>query len=325
MKVGRPIKENIYLNDDFTAYLQSKNLAPSTITCYLQDLGLFLIWINKKETQITKPDVLKYLEYLKNKRNLENISRSRTLNSLNHYFTFLLSQEQINTNPCAFLKIRGTQKKTLYRTYTPEELTQLYDNFCQLFVHSYDDSRVPKNQRKPLSLIRARNAAILNILVHQGVKTSEIYKILLQDIDLMKATLKIRGGKKGKERILSIEATQIGVLMDYLQNIRPQFLEYHVTDSEKLFLTLPKNYRKETPGTSLKNNFQAIVRQLKSIDARFVKFEQIRVSIITYWVKTHGLRKAQIMAGHRHIIATERYRLNDLDGLTNDIDKLHPF
>lgn len=325
MTVGRQLKENIYLKDDFRSYLQSKNLAPSSVAHYVRELALFLAWIDKEEIQINKPDVLKYLEYLKNKRNIQNISRSRILNSLNHYFTFLHKQEQITENPCLFLKIRGTQKTSLYRTYTPEELTALYDNFYLLFVRDYDDSHIPKNQRRQSSLSKQRNHVILSILIHQGTTTKEIDKILLHDLDLMQATLKIRGGLKSNERILQLEATQIGVLMNYLQNIRPQLLEYHTQETDKLFLTLPDYSKSQTNTQNIMQVFKPLVKQLKSIEPNFLSFKQVRASVITNWLKNQSLRKVQYLAGHRYISSTEKYLSNNLDGLINDIDKLHPF
>ena len=325
MRVGRQLKENIYLKDDFTSYLQSKNLAPSSITHYVRELALFLAWIDKEETQITKPEVLKYLEYLKNKRNLENISRSRVLNALNHYFTFLLKEQQINANPCAFLKIRGTQQKSLYRTFTTEELTQLYDRFYLLYVRDYDDSHIPKNQRKQSGLSKQRNAVILNILINQGTTTKEIDTLQLADLDLMNATLKIHGGRKSNARTIPLQATQIGVLMHYLQNIRPQLAEYHKGENEKLFLTLPDYSKQKTESTSVMHVFKPLTKQLKEIDKNFLNFKQLRASVITNWLKVHGLRKTQNLAGHRYISSTEKYKANDLEELINDIDKLHPF
>mgnify|MGYP001011256523 CR=1 FL=1 len=325
MTVGRQLKENLYLKDDFISYLQNKNLAPSSVAHYVRELALFLAWIDKEEIQINKPDVLKYLEHLKNKRNLENVSRSRILNALNHYFTFLHKQDQITENPCLFLKIRGTQKTSLYRTFSPEELQTLYDNFYLLFVRDYDDSHIPKNQRRQSSLSKQRNATILNILINQGTTTKEIDKILLQDLDLMQATLKIRGGLKSNERILQLEATQIGVLMNYLQNIRPQLTEYHTKESEKLFLTLPEYSNRQTNTQNIMQVFKPLVKQLKSIEPNFLSFKQLRASVLTNWLKNQSLRKVQYLAGHRYISSTEKYLSNNLDGLINDIDKLHPF
>ena len=141
----------------------------------------------------------------------------------------------------------------------------------------------------------------------------------------MNATIKIRGSRKSNERILPLNATQIGVLMNYLQNIRNQFLESHDSESEKLFLTLPESSKEETDSETVMSAFKPLVKQLKSIEPNFLSFKQIRASVITNWLKVHGLRKTQVLAGHRYISSTEKYLVNDLEELTNDIDKLHPF
>lgn len=324
--LGRQQKENFYLKNDFISYLESKNLAPSSITHYVRELALFLAWIDKEEIQISKPDILKYLEHLKNKRHIANISRSRILNALNHYFTFLLKQEATASNPCLFLKIRGTKQKSLYRIYTPEELQTLYDSFYLLYVRNFDYNHIPKNQRKQAILSKQRNAVILSILINQATTTAEINTIELCDLDLKNATLKIRGGRKSNERILPLHATQIGVLMNYLQNIRPELLEYHKNKGvEQLFLTLPEFSKQKTETTSIMSVFKPLVKQLQSIDKNFSSFKQLRASVLTNWLKVYGLRKTQNMAGHRYISSTEKYKENDLESLINDIDKLHPF
>ncbi|MCP4457928.1 MAG: hypothetical protein GY816_07890, partial [Cytophagales bacterium] len=47
-------------------------------------------------------------------------------------------------------------------------------------------------------------------------------------------------------------------------------------------------------------------------------------SVITKWVKTHNLRKAQYLAGHRFIGSTESYQENDMEGLIEKINQYHP-
>lgn len=331
MKVGRHRKENFYRKSDFIAYLQNRDLASATINHYLWDLGLFLAWVKKEETNITKADVLKYLEHLKNSRQQQNISRSNALNSINHYFTFLLKAEAVESNPAALLKIRGTKKKTLYRLYSPEELQQLYDNYFHIFIQNFDDhcfasklGGIPANQRKQTFLARNRNAAMLSILIHQGATTKELEKILPEDIDFAKATIRIRGGKRSDERILPLKAAQIGLLMHYMEKIRPQFFEY-CSDSGKLFFTLPECSKKSTESTGIMHTFKPFTQQLKSIDKNLLNFKQVRASVIVQWLKTEGLRKTQYLAGHRYISSTEKYVQNNLESLTDDITKLHPF
>jgi len=309
----------------FTAYLQGKNLSPNTITTYTSYVEYFFTRVQKEDIQATKADILKHLEYLKNRREQQNITRKNNLIALNHYFTFLYKNEQISVNPCFLLKIRGTQKKTLYRTYTPEELDQLFDNYYQLFVRGYDDSHIPKNQRRQSALSKDRNALILSILIYQGTTTKEIDKIEMGDFDLIKATLKIRGGKKSNERVLPLKATQIGLFMHYLQNIRPKLLEYHTAESNKLFIPLPEYSKTTTNTDALMSVFKSLTKHVKGIDKQFLNFKQVRASVIAFWLKTEGLRKAQYLAGHRYISSTEKYISNNLDDLADDINKLHPF
>ena len=311
---------------EFRKYLENKELSIVTITNYIHLVERFFSIIKKETIQITKPDILAYLEYLKNNRIQQNKTRSIHLTAINHYFTFLYKNEQIKENPCSLLKIRGTKRKTLYNIYTPEELDVLCDNYYELFVRSFDDKHYKTNkQRKQSALSRERNAAILSILTNQGVITSEISKIEIEDLDLRKATIKIRSAKNHNERTIPLKASQIGILMYYLQNTRPQILELQATDTNKLFLTIPHISPKITLKDTFKKTCDNLTKQIKSFDKKFLNFQQVRASIITFWLKTQGLRKAQYLAGHKHVTSTEEYLPNNLENLTEDINKLHPF
>ena len=141
----------------FIAYLEQIGLAKATQKQYLQDLQLFFNRAKMEDIQVTKPDILRHLEYLKSK-GLQNVTRQHHLIALNHYFTFLYENEQISSNPCLLLKIRGTRKKILYKIYSAEELDRLFDSYYQLFVRNYDDSRHRhEGQRHYSALYRERN------------------------------------------------------------------------------------------------------------------------------------------------------------------------
>jgi site-specific recombinase XerD len=309
---------------EFIAYLQSKDFAERSITNNVKYVAQFFEKMKKEAIQITKPDILKFLEYLKNK-GFKNAYRSYYLSALKHYFNFLYQEKRIAQNPCLFLKIRGTRKIIRYKIYTPEELDELFDNYYSFFVRGYDISHIPKNVRKEAVLSKERNALALSFLIYQGATTTEIENIELKDIDLIKAVLQIHGRRKLNSRTLPLKATQIGLLMNYLQNIRPQILEYQTKESEKLLLPLPEVGHKKTDKDITKNVFARLSMQLKSIDKQFLNVVQLRASVITFWLKTQGLRKTQYLAGHRQISTTEKYLPNNLDSLTDDINKLHPF
>ena len=253
----------------FINYLEGKGLANKTIAEYVRLAELFLERTQKEDWEIEKIDVLRFLEYLKN-RGLQNASRRIYLFAINHYFTFLFKAEQIAKNPCWSLKIRGIKQKKLYKIYTCEELDQLFDNYYQFFVRNYDDSCIPENIRKQSALCKERNALIVNILINQGITTAELDKIEISDLDLVKATIKIRGGKVLNSRTLPLKASQIGLIMNYLQKIRPQLLELQGIESKKLFLPLPISAKRQM---SRRNNvFIQLTVQIESIDKQFINF-----------------------------------------------------
>lgn len=309
---------------EFTSYLEGKNLAKSTQSAYLGNVQLFLAWYRGEAMSCTKRDVLKYLEYLKTERKQENITRNNHLIALNHYFTFLVQIGEAEQNPTALLKIRGTQKKKLYRTYTAEELQTLYDNYYHVFIRTFDDSHIPKNQRQQSFLSRQRNHAMLGMLIYQGLHTNELQRIGLEDVDPSRATVRIGGGRKSSDRKIPLNASQIGSLITYINTVRPQFFTY-CAETEQLFFALPESGKLRTSTQNLMHTFKPITAQVKSIDKSFTSFKQIRASVITSWIKNHGLRKAQYLAGHKYIHTTETYLTNDLESLTEDITKFNPF
>lgn len=315
----------------FIQYLQSKNLSNSTQKAYTRNVNLFLSWYKSEPLNCEKKDILKYLSHLKNKKQQDNITRRNALIAINHYFTFLVLNEDIKSNPTSLIKIRGTHKRQLYKIYTLEELTQLYDNYYHTFIRNFNDycfapklGGIPANQREQALLSRQRNYIMLSFLLYQGLATNELQKIQLADIDLNKAQIHITGGRKSNERNIPLNASQIGFLINYIENIRPKFFTY-CEASEQLFLPLPEVSKAKTNNQNVMHTLKPLTKHIKSIDKDFENFKQVRASVITYWIQTLGLRKAQYLAGHRYISSTENYLPNDLESLTDDIAKYNPF
>jgi len=46
--------------------------------------------------------------------------------------------------------------------------------------------------------------------------------------------------------------------------------------------------------------------------------------MITHWLKIYNLRQAEHLCGHRFVSSTEGYLVNDLDDLSEEIEKYHP-
>lgn len=140
---------------------------------------------------------------------------------------------------------------------------------------------------------------LLTFAIYQGFTATEINQITAQDIDHRKTTIKIHRAKRSNGRTIALEAPQIGSLIQYLNTGQTHF-------------------------KTSNNQFKALFVQLRGILPKFEDFMQIRSSVITNWIKIHGLRKAQYLAGHRYISSTENYLANDFESLQNDLENFHP-
>lgn len=276
------------MKKEFTAYLQSKNFTKTGVSSRIYQIERYIKWLNKKPIQANKKDILNYLTYLREKQNLSSQTIQIYLKNLEHYYNLLLSQNKIETNPTALIKLRGTKRKYLPKILTLEELNE----FIDLYYHSEVRDN-PSNQEYYI---------ILTLATYQGINLSEWKAIKMSDIDLQKGTIQIQARQKSNARILALQASQIGILYSLTQS----------KSADDYLINLPYS------STYLWS------KELKKIYPKFIDFKQLRASIITYWIQTEGLRKAQYKAGHRYISSTEKFIANDIESLQNDISQFHP-
>jgi len=286
----------------FEQYLQQKDMMPKTIERHETEVNKYVKWLNiqkeKMPDNATKKDLLDYLKHVKESRNLSNTTQSRILNSLRHYYAFLAKQYGVN-NITHFIKIRGIERKHLTPIFTPDELDLLADAYYY-HIQQY------KPNRKELyfypdqeTLLRGYYIA-LTLMVYQALQLREIEKLTKDSFDLRKATITVHAGRTGAERTLTLEASQMGVLIQHFAN------------------------EENTPIIPNRTHFDKLSRTLKTLFPKFKDFTQIRTSKITHWLKIHGLRKAQYFAGHKNITNTEKYLSGDFETLQNDLDNFHP-
>jgi site-specific recombinase XerD len=289
--------KNCYEN--FTAYLQSKNISEKNIHLYQKKSQTFLTWLESVKDiapeNAQQKHILDYLECLQN-QNLATPTRAQILSILKHYFTFLHQLQLIKTNPTLLIKLRGANKKILTNVLTLDQMNALLDAYYQIHVRNTILN----------THVYQRNYLMLCFFCYQGLKTAELLQIQLSDIDLQKATVHIASQRKTASRTLKLEALQMGILIDYLNNHRLKF-KY---ENNLLINSKPA--------------LDKLSKTIKKIDPNFIDFKQLRASIITHWISSKNLRQAQYQAGHRYISSTENYLANDVKTLQESITKYHP-
>lgn len=281
--------------------LESKAYKASTINSYIRRLELYENWCNE-ELQKEKYKIINskaqqnrllaynYLKFF-NKKMSNSHTVNRELQPLRLYYT-LLNKE----NYFQGFYVRKKEKMFNYLSLSKEQLERLYDDFP-----------IKTNADK-------RNKIILGFFVYQGVKSNEVRKVLLNDIDMSLYTIYLEGSTRINPRKISLHIKQILLLEDYIENIRKEFVKQEI---QELFVT--------SKGSPLSNNSMTIIcNKLRKEFNYFESLNQIRTSVIRIWLKEYDLRKVQFLCGHKYISSTEKFIEEDLQELQADVNKYFP-
>ena len=193
----------------FLRYLQiEKGFSPGTIEAYQLDIerGLipFLHQQGKSEiAEVTKADIRGYLDYVATARGNSNVTRARKLAAIKSFFNYLVENDGLEVNPAASIRSpRIPEKEPAY--LTEEECIRLLETIAQ--------------KSKPQ--VRERDMAIVILFLHTGLRVSELAKLELVNVDLVRDQIKITR-KGNKEQYLHLNGETASALVNYLAN-RPQ-------------------------------------------------------------------------------------------------------
>jgi site-specific recombinase XerD len=166
--------------------------------------------------------------------------------------------------------------------------------------------------------VRARNKVIVGLLVNQGLRVEELKALKVQDLRLREGRITVHHQRRTAKRVLELEAGQVYELLDYLADTRKQLLRLQGGSTDALFL-------QHHDVDNFYGVTSVILEHLRRINHKVKNLDQVRASVITHWVQVYDLRKAQYLAGHRHVSSTEQYKQQVLDELQADVKKFHPF
>jgi integrase/recombinase XerD len=295
------------MEKNFKKYLESKGRSKQSIDKYYSHLIEFIHWCENQQIepeQATYTEVLSYIQNLQ-KRGIKQRTIQVYLNSLQHYFIWLVKLDIRADYPTKNIKIQGVKRQHLYDLFKKTELETIYENI-----------KIPEEENL-CQLTTKRDKVIFGLMIWQGIGSYELARIQTEDLKLREGIIQIPGGRKSNPRTLKLEAPQMLDMMEYTLQIRNELLKLNHKTSQCLIVS---------SGTSDKvgNILQQLFRKLKVQNPRVKSLKQIRASVITYWLRNHNLREVQYMAGHRFVSSTESYLINDLDDLQEDISKYHP-
>ena len=298
--------------EKFRNYLIKRRYRESTVNGHLQNVGYFLKWIKAsglhEAENLQYNDLLNYVQY-EQQRNLPagrhgiDVSTiNLRISSISKYFEFLKTEGTVNRNPARTLRIKGKVKTIIQNPLKYDELLNLYNGYKELQKQSL--------HQKKTDLAHERNIIIVGLLIWQGLHSGELEKLEVNHINLNDGIIYIPSTARSNSRELKLSTQQILTLHTYIHGgirdkLKPQ--------GEELF------------AGNLHNTISLLTEELKGINPQIKNAQHIRASVILHWLRQHNKRQVQYMAGHKYINSTEMYEVQELETLTSQLTKHHPF
>lgn len=288
-----------------TLYIQThctaRGLRPTTMAAYQSTLTQFRDFmgsqLNKHDPEeVIAPDVMKYLQYLRNERDNGNSALNRQLVVLKNFYRAIVAMGHLepSENPLAhFPKIKASPKK-LPVTLSEDEIERLLDAPSTDTVLGY------------------RDRAILALLYGTGIRASECARLTEENVDLDHRTVMVTG-KGGHQRTLPLNDR----VYDALKNYRTA--RGAVSRDDAFFQS---RRRKGLSRGAIYERVRKWARMAKI--PKTVSPHRIRHTFATHLVRA-GVNLVTIrdLLGHRLITSTQIYLHVSADDLREAADR-HP-
>jgi len=281
--------------DRFCNFLKvEKDISPHTLRAYTRDLGEFLLFTDKKVSDINNLDIRDFLASLHHKK-LKKSSISRKLATIRSFFKYLYREGSVTKNPAKFVSSPKVQK-VLPRFLTVDEAFALMNS--------------PKGD----TFLATRDRAILELLYSSGLRVSELTSLNINDFDLKGSIVRVKGKGK-KERIVPVGSKALESVKDYLP-------ERILLKKKSLALFLNNRGGRLT---------QRSVRRIVDKYSRMIALESrlsphtLRHTFATHLLNSGAdLRAIQELLGHSSLSTTQKYTHVDIARLMEVYDKAHP-
>ena len=298
------------MNEQLEAYKKhvKHKLQPPTIKTYTHNISQFCNSLNYTLKSLNTVEYKTIIKYIGEKRKEVSTSTLNTiLQSLKSYFDYLAQTNQRVDNPARSIFLKDLKSRDI----------QTQDLF------SVKELELLLKRKERYIVLKNRNLLIISLLIYQGLKTSEIKDLSINDVDFKEATIYIKERKTTNSRTLKLNGNQVVYLMNYLNFEREKLQK---KESNILFLSKLGNAEN---GEGIQYLLQSSRHLFETKDNtkrhRKLNPTTIRQSVIFNLLNQgHDLRIVQVFAGHKTPTSTERYKQTHLEELKKQVLKFHP-
>jgi integrase/recombinase XerD len=276
-----------------------KGLAQNSLSSYAADLERYNGYLNlhPSRNHTDADSVLSYLNSLY-QSGLSSRSIARHLATLRSFYSFLLREGKIASNPTEYVR-SPKQWKTIPKFLNLSQIEKLLG--------------VPDSS-KPTGI---RDRAMLELLYATGLRVSELCHVGISDLNLELGVLRTIG-KGNKQRMIPVGRSAVARVRQYLERARGRLLKER--GSRYLFVT--------ARGGAMTR--QAFWHLLAGYGKRVGIFDNLTPHVVRHSFATHLLEggadliSVQNMLGHADISTTQIYTHVMRSRLRKTLDDHHP-
>lgn len=291
------------IEETYKRYLRTQGYSEPTVYSYWERLEKFLL-DNPQAANYTYKNVLDYFGEFKKEKNYKNQNSVQpSLAAIKKYYDCLVYNGVRNNHPCRtlYLKQRINKEVIHQDLFSSAELEKLLDVEINSMYKSFN----------------VKYQVIISFLIYQGLTAGEILKLKVKDVDLDKGLIYIKGGRHLTARFLEIAPRQYPILYKYMNETRKRIIR-----EETEILVLGK-----TGKAIYENGVTALFLRLRMLyPERNLNAGTVRQSVVANWLNEKGLplEQVQMMAGHRWISSTGRYRYTPLEEERDIMNQFFP-
>lgn len=290
------------LIDGFLSHISAeRGLSGATVSAYSRDLTRFAGFAQKQGSgnisDLTAPVILAHLADL-SKAGLSSRSQARALVSVRQFCRFLVRERLLDKSPAHDIELPRPVRKL--PTYLDEE------NLTRLLA--------APDRSKPRGL---RDAALLEVTYSSGLRVSELCGLRLEDVDLRRGILMVRG-KGDKERLVPLGQPAQEAITAFLEEGRPKILKGR---SSNMLFAGPSG-----KGLTRQRFWQLVKGYAVKAGVRGdLSPHTLRHSFATHLVEGGAdLRAVQAMLGHADLATTAIYTHVNRERLRRIYAEFHP-
>lgn len=232
--------------------LTTRRYSPRTIKAYLHYNEEFLKFSGKSPSEISNDDVKDHLFHLVEKKEVSTSTLNTAINALKFYYGEVL------------------KRKFVYEIKRPKK-----DKRLPVVLSQEEVSRILS------SVTNIKHRLILMLVYSSGLRVSEVVKLKLEDIDVERKLVHIKGAKGRKDRYTILSDTAMENLRIYMSANKPEKWLFpgkkdntHLTTRsvEKIFEDAVRRagIRKEVSVHSLRHSFATHLLE-SGIDLRYIQ------------------------------------------------------